>query len=258
MLNAPQMNLLYVDDEEILLDITKRYLPKMGNFNVETAASAWEALKLLQQNSYDAIISDYQMPGMDGIAFLEHLRNNGHDTPFLLFTGKGREEVAIQALNAGADFYIQKGGKPKAQFAELANSIYHVVEKDRMKNDIVRLESQQFNILNSLEDTIVYTDLDHRILWINKSHLDFLGVDLPAVQGKFCHEVFWKKDQQCSWCKIPEVLVTGNSVTYELEHPDGNFCQIKINPVKTEKDKIIGFISKGMLIPKGSDIIQDN
>lgn len=258
MFNAPTIHLLYVDDEEILLDITKRYLPKIGNFKVETAASASEAMELLQQNSYDAIVSDYQMPGMDGIAFLEQLRNNGHDIPFLLFTGKGREEVAIQALNAGADFYIQKGGRPKVQFAELANGIYHVVEKKRMKNDLIRLKSEQFNILNSLEDAIVYTDLNHQIIWIRQSHLQYLGMDLKSVRGKFCHKLFWDLDKQCPWCKTSEVLETGREVSYEPEHHNANFCQIKVSPVKSEEDDIIGFISKGSRMSDNLEMRLDN
>ena len=72
---------------------------------------------------YDAIISDYQMPEMDGITFLKELKASGNTTPFIIFTGRGREEVAIEALNEGADFYLQKGGEPKSQFAELAHKI---------------------------------------------------------------------------------------------------------------------------------------
>ena len=59
---------------------------------------------------YDAIISDYQIPDMDGIEFLKKVRSSGNSIPFIIFTGKGREEVVIEALNAGADFYLQKGG----------------------------------------------------------------------------------------------------------------------------------------------------
>ena len=59
------------------------------------------------------------MPGMDGIGFLKRVRASGNTIPFILFTGRGREEVVIQALNEGANFYLQKGGDPDAQFAEL-------------------------------------------------------------------------------------------------------------------------------------------
>ena len=103
------IRVLYVDDEDILLDIGKAFLEKSGDLQVDTFTSVQAAKKALAQMKYDAIISDYQMPEKDGIQFLKELRENKETTPFILFTGKGREEVVIEALNNGADFYIQKG-----------------------------------------------------------------------------------------------------------------------------------------------------
>ncbi|MGC9435906.1 MAG: response regulator [Methanomicrobiales archaeon] len=105
--------ILIVDDEPLLLDLTKTYLEKTGGFTVDTAASAREALEMMETTTYDAIISDYEMPEMDGIGFLKTVRGSGSDLPFIIFTGRGREDVVIEALNAGADFYLQKGGQPK-------------------------------------------------------------------------------------------------------------------------------------------------
>jgi len=104
------ISVLYVDDEAPLLDIAKIYLERTGDFSVGTATSAPEALVLLQEQAFDAIVSDYQMPEMDGIAFLQQVRKSGDTIPFILFTGRGREEVVIQALNEGADFYPRKAG----------------------------------------------------------------------------------------------------------------------------------------------------
>ena len=101
-------SVLYVDDEEALLEIAKLFLERSGEFAFETTLSAKGALELLASRPFDAIISDYQMPGMDGIELLKKVRSMHGDIPFILFTGKGREEVVIQAINHGADFYLQK------------------------------------------------------------------------------------------------------------------------------------------------------
>ncbi len=132
------ISLLYVDDEPALLDIGKLFLERSGGVAVTTAESALEALHMLGRKRFDAIVSDYRMPDMDGIELLQHLREQGNDIPFIIFTGKGREEVAVEALNSGADFYVQKGGDPKAQFAELQHKIRRAVAGRRAERELQR------------------------------------------------------------------------------------------------------------------------
>ncbi|WP_321507468.1 PAS domain S-box protein [uncultured Methanoregula sp.] len=134
------IQVLYVDDEPDLLEIARLFLESTGNFHVSTSISAKQSLDSPQIRSYDAIISDYQMPGMDGIAFLKEVRNRFGDIPFILFTGRGREEVVIQAINNGADFYLQKGGDPTAQFAELAHKIRQAVLRKRAELSRIKAE----------------------------------------------------------------------------------------------------------------------
>jgi len=122
------IRVLYVDDEPDLLDLAKIFLEGQGEFVVNTLTSGRAALEQLNIEQFDAIISDYQMPGMDGIQFLVEVRTRFGQVPFILFTGRGREEVVIQAINSGADFYLQKGGAPEAQFAELSHKIKKAVE----------------------------------------------------------------------------------------------------------------------------------
>ena len=67
-------------------------------------------MEKMKEKTYDLIISDYVMPEKDGLEFLIELRKKGNMIPFIIFTGKGREEVAIQALSLGTDHYINKIG----------------------------------------------------------------------------------------------------------------------------------------------------
>ncbi|MDN7025956.1 PAS domain S-box protein [Methanoculleus sp. FWC-SCC1] len=130
------ISLLYVDDEPALLDVGKIFLERAGDVVVTPAPGAASALRMLEEGEFDAVVSDYQMPGMDGIDLLQHLRRQGNDIPFIIFTGRGREEVAIEALNSGADFYLQKGGDPKTQFAELLHKIRRAVAGRRAEREL--------------------------------------------------------------------------------------------------------------------------
>ena len=80
-------SLLYVDDEPSLLELAKVYLERTNTFSVAIATSAKEGLELLKKTPFDAIISDYAMPQIDGIEFLKTVRKEYGDIPFLLFTG---------------------------------------------------------------------------------------------------------------------------------------------------------------------------
>lgn len=125
------IRVLYVDDEKSLLDLTKTFLELSGVLQVDTSISVKDAEVKALRTGYDAIIADYQMPEMNGIEFLKRLRSRNCTTPFILFTGRGREEVVIEAMNSGVDSYIQKGGKPQAQFAELEHRVKEAVRRSR-------------------------------------------------------------------------------------------------------------------------------
>jgi len=148
------ITVLYVDDETPLLEVAKIFLEKTGDFSVETTTSAPAALEILKGRSFDAIIADYQMPEMDGILFLRCVRAEFGTVPFILFTGRGREEVVIQALNEGADFYIQKGGEPKSQFAELAHKIRQAVSRQQAEEALKKSKQHYRNLIRNAGEAI--------------------------------------------------------------------------------------------------------
>jgi len=123
-----KISVLYVDDEAVLRELASAFLERSGLLAVTTFDSAIKALEELKTRSFDVIVSDFEMPEMDGRTFLKIIRVQFGGIPFILFTGKGREEVVVEALNCGADSYIQKGGQPVAQFVELEHKIKIHVE----------------------------------------------------------------------------------------------------------------------------------
>ena len=182
------ISVLYVDDEPSLLEIGKLFLERNGQFCVDIITSAPAALTLLKTKTYDSIISDYQMPEMDGIEFLKKIRTSGKTIPFILFTGRGREEVIIQALNGGADFYLQKGGEPVSQFTELAHQIRQAVQQRRAEASIRDLERREAEILNFLPDATFAINKTGTVIAWNHAMEKMTGIKPSEILGKGNYE----------------------------------------------------------------------
>ncbi len=182
------ISVLFVDDEPALLEITRLYLEKSGSIAVETCRSALEALGVLKNRQFDVIVSDYEMPLMDGIMFLKILRAEGNDTPFLIFTGKGREHVVIDALNNGADYYLQKGGDPKAQFTELSHMIEQAFQRRHVEQNLQASEKLLVEIINFLPDATFAIDTGGVVISWNKAMEEMTGVKAETIVGKGNHE----------------------------------------------------------------------
>ncbi|MCW3982932.1 MAG: hybrid sensor histidine kinase/response regulator [Candidatus Bathyarchaeota archaeon] len=142
-----KIHVLHVDDDPNILSVSKDILECDGKFHVQTATCVDEALKKFSQHSFDAIISDYEMPQKNGLQFLEEIRSQKNEIAFVMFTGRGREEVAVKALNLGADRYINKNGDPEAVYCELAYAIEKIVERKKARMQLVE-DAEKINQLN--------------------------------------------------------------------------------------------------------------
>jgi len=180
----PMYYVLYVDDEQDLLELAKLYLEFSHEFSISISTSAQEVLKAQNLQLYDAIISDYQMPGIDGIAFLKQVRNNFGDVPFILFTGRGREDVVIDAINNGADFYLQKGGDPKSQFTELVHKIKTAVDQRRAKLALKGSEKRLTEIIDFLPDATFAIDLEGTVIAWNRAMEEMTSLKKEEIIGK--------------------------------------------------------------------------
>jgi len=179
------IRVLYVDDNEALLQVASIYLEETSDFEVTTTSSATLALELLENTSYDIIVSDYQMPVMDGLEFLQKVRTKYVDLPFIIFTGKSREEIAIQALNLGATQYVTKGGDPKSQYTELAHIIRNYVDYSRVKR-VEKTVSQidlRYQTLFETANDAIFLMRDDIFLECNTKTLEMFGCTMGQIIG---------------------------------------------------------------------------
>lgn len=258
------ISVLYVDDEPALLNIGALYLERLGDYSVTTTPGAAEAIDLLQQQNFDVIVSDFQMPLMDGISFLKYLKSEGNSTPFILFTGRGREEVVIEALNNGADFYLQKGGDPKSQFFELSNAICVAVSRRKAleglqrKNEELQAAYEEIsaaeeelrsnleiltkqdkdlqdskNFLDSIIDQspnpIWISDINGTLIKLNNACCEMLQITPEEVVGKYniLHDSI--VEEQGKLPLIRSVFEKGDHISFEITY---NTMELQSLPLK--------------------------
>jgi PAS domain S-box-containing protein len=198
-------SILYVDDEADLLELGKQYLESSHEFSLDTKISARDGLQALKLHHYDAIISDYMMPEMNGIAFLKEVRSSHGDIPFIIFTGRGREEVVIEALNNGADFYLQKSSDPDIVFTELKHVIRRAVLVRETQYSIAEQE-QRYHDLQNANDLIQSVAPDGHFLFVNQKWLDTLGYQESEVENLTIFDII--HEESLEHCKVlfPRVI----------------------------------------------------
>lgn len=223
-------SLLLVDDEKDLLTLGKIFLERTGNYRVDTRISAKEALASLQTVSYDAIISDYQMTGMSGIEFLKNVRNQAGDIPFILFTGRGREEVVIEAIENGVDFYVQKGGDPGAQFIELSYKIQKAIAIRRDRQELVKSEQRFKSLIQNSSDIIRILNPQGTIIFSSPSTRHILGFEPEFFIGKNAFDFVHPDDRERVRSDFSEVIKCINPGTpseYRISKSDGSYLYVE-------------------------------
>ncbi len=227
---ASPFRVLLVDDEPALLEIGQLLLERAGPFRVATCGSGDAALDLLAREPFDAVVSDYQMPGMDGIELLSLVRERHGHLPFILFTGKGREQVVIRAINEGADFYVQKGGDPGAQFAELAHQTKVAIERRATERALEERERRFRALIQNSSDIIRIIDRDGLIAYDSDSGPRILGYAPGSVLGRSPLEFVHPDDRELVRDALAAVFAgtsPGTPTGFRVGHADGRWIAVE-------------------------------
>lgn len=118
-----RLSLVYVDDNHLLLDIIKHFLERENLMHVQTFLSPKNAISFLKDNNMDLILSDYDMPGMNGAEFLYNIRSQGINTPFILYTSNTHDEVDANVFKQNSVHYLSKFGPIEQHIVQLKDII---------------------------------------------------------------------------------------------------------------------------------------
>ena len=232
---ANSITILHAEDEPGLAELTSEFLQRQDErFDIHHAANADEGEALLDDLDVDCIVSDYDMPGRNGLEFLKSVRDDHPDLPFILFTGKGSEEVASEAISAGVTDYLQKEGGSD-QYTILANRIKNAVELRHAEEQAERTLTQLEAIAENSADAIVIIDSDSRIHFVNQAVTGFFGYDPAELEGEPLTTIMPERLREQHLAALDQYLTTGEKTVswsnVELTglHKDGSEMPLSVS-----------------------------
>jgi len=249
MSNADEIRILHIDDDPDFVDLAEAFLEREDDrITVRTATSPSAGLELLADREIDCVVSDYDMPGQNGIEFLEAVRERHSELPFILYTGKGSEEIASDAISAGVTDYLQKESGT-GQYAVLANRIGNAVEQYRSRQAVEATEQKLSELAERTDDILFMFDGDwSELLFVNSAYEEIWGgsiEDLRADPTVFLEAVH-PEDREKARESLAR-LSDGESsqLEYRIGRPDGEHRWIRgdTQPVFAEDgtvERIVG------------------
>jgi DNA-binding NarL/FixJ family response regulator len=132
---TPDISILHVDDEPGVTEVVTAFLEReSGRVTVTTAHSVSEGLAVIEKRDIDVVISDYDMPGRNGIQFFESVREDYPDLPFIFYTGKNSREIDSESASAAVTGYIKKR-RGTDQYTTLATQAVAAVDRSRTESE---------------------------------------------------------------------------------------------------------------------------
>ena len=223
------MDVLVVDDNADLVDVVVEFLEREHDaIDATTATSADAALTKVRADPPDCVVSDYDMPGKNGLDLLREVRETHPDLPFILFTGKGSEEIASEAISVGVTEYLQKGTATE-QYTVLANRIERAVSEQRARKRQAETERRFATLVENLPG-MAYRCKNERG-WPMEYVSDgcervsgYTADEIESGEVKWGEEVLHPDDRESMWESVQRAVDADEpfQVTYRIRHANGD------------------------------------
>lgn len=246
------ISVVYVDDYEELCDLAEAGLETASDrLDVETTTDPTSVTDRLGE--FDCIVSDYEMPEVDGLELLRQVRVLDEDVPFILFTGEGSENVASDAISLGVTDYLTKAGGQE-RFVRLANRIEGAVEAHRASEVVERTRSQAAQAIQRerarfralIEHSPAMTgvlDSEGRFQYVSPSVEDVTGYRPRELRGEVAFEYVHEDDRPRIMDEFQRSLSSTAyrpKVRYRFRHESGEFVHLETKGVNRLDDPAVG------------------
>lgn len=222
-MDSESLTVLCVDDDESFVTLTATNLERTGTgFTVFTETNPTDGLDRLADGAIDCIVSDHDMPQMTGLEFLETIRADHPDLPFILFTGNGSEDIAEQAINADVTCYLQKE-HDDSQFTVLANHIENAVSQYRAERRASTLKQEYELIAETATDAFWTVNPVTDTLTVSRGFEQFGYASDAAFDLEWFYEKLHPDDRETVRQHDDSVFARNDEAFEELTDDRGQF-----------------------------------
>ncbi|MBX0324004.1 response regulator [Halomicroarcula sp. F13] len=239
---SEQIRVLHVDDNADFLEVaTAMFARQSETLDIVPVSDPTAVTERLADGDVECVVSDYDMDPVDGLELLREVRETHPDVPFILFTGKGSEEVASEAISAGVTDYVQKSGDSET-FEMLENRIENAVDHARTERRLAYESSLLDTIFEQIPHHMYVKDEAGRHVRMSHAHVD----DPEAAIGKTDAEIYPETHAEDTYADDMSVIERGEPIihkeeqtidevgeTYSFDHLDDNYEQ----DVVTDKER---------------------
>ncbi|MBN2336521.1 PAS domain S-box protein [Candidatus Bathyarchaeota archaeon] len=217
------IKVLHVDDDESQSEFLRFFLPANDDsLQIDCVNDPDKVLDYLKEGDYDCVVTDFQMPVINGIELADLIRSE-YDIPIIIYTGQGSEEVAESAFSVGIDDYMRKEMDP-SHYQVLARRIRNVVEKKR-------IDSLYRTVIEQTRDALMIF-VDSAVVYANQALLDLLGIKDVSEFGDNPFHFFVGEDRSKAKERLQHVLTHGHTpgfFEYKLKRKDGKHIYVDVS-----------------------------
>ena len=233
----PKPKILIVDDEPRMCDSLSGLLAAEQDYEIHTATSGQDALKILSENKFDLALLDIMMPEMDGHQLMDHIKAMNPETYVIFLTGHASLDSAVKALRKGAYDYLKK----PFEYEELLKTVQNALNQKRLKrekeniNVELEISKERYRYLVQNSPDIIYTlDAQGNFTFVSDAVERLLGCISGELIGQYYSSIVYEKDvEKAKWFfnerRTGDRANSGIELRLKVSNDNGQFksCEVR-------------------------------
>ncbi len=231
---------LYIDDEQDFLDLFLLFFKRV--FEITPVTGGTEALDILERETFDVVITDYDMKVMNGLELLKEIKARFPEIPVIFHTGQGNEAIAREAFTTGASDYFTKDISGFAQKEKLQNAVFKAMEIRKATKEKLESEQKYHNYINNAPEGIMVIDAEGKIYEVNDAFLRLMGYSDSEVIQTNIFDFIAPESLEAGKKRLLRLIEEGKAdIEAFFLRKDGEKLYVSVDGVRTAQENLLLF-----------------